>query len=338
MLGTVGVQPRERQAVPPRELDELSSLPGRMRPDDLETDARSRLQPLPASRERPEQQVAERGVLEQERSQLLTLDGDVAHRRCHFGREEDGLPREQVRLPEEAARAVAVDLRAGLVEDGRLALDDRNQRIAAVTDPKEDVADLSAPLLAVLGKQGQLSRREHRRPGCHGRRLFPPAATRPPSPRAGAKAEAFATGSPGPRALGGRRGCGRRSRRATGVVGLDSVAVSAAEIDEYLRGIGEPKRATLEALRRTILEIVPDAEQVISYRVPAFRVSGQTVAGFAAFQRHLSYLPFSGSVLSQLTDALAGYEMTKSALHFPVDRPLPKALVRRLIAVRLGEL
>ena len=62
------------------------------------------------------------------------------------------------------------------------------------------------------------------------------------------------------------------------------------------------------------------------------------MAGFAAFQRHLSYLPFSGSVLSQLTDALAGYEMTKSALHFPVDRPLPKALVRRLIAVRLGEL
>ena len=138
--------------------------------------------------------------------------------------------------------------------------------------------------------------------------------------------------------MGRRRGCGRRSRRATGVVGLDSVAVSAAEIDEYLRGIGEPKRATLEALRRTILEIVPDAEQVISYRVPAFRVGGQTVAGFAAFQRHLSYLPCSGSVLSQLTDALAGYEMTKSALHFPVDRPLPKALVRRLIAVRLGEL
>ena len=114
--------------------------------------------------------------------------------------------------------------------------------------------------------------------------------------------------------------------------------MSAAEIDEYLRGIEEPKRATLEALRRTILEIVPDAEQVISYRVPAFRVGGKTVAGFAAFQRHLSYLPFSGSVLSHLTDALAGYETTKSALHFPVDRPLPKALVRRLIAVRLGEL
>ena len=114
--------------------------------------------------------------------------------------------------------------------------------------------------------------------------------------------------------------------------------MSAEEVDEYLGGIEEPKRTTLEALRHTILEIVPDAEQVISYRVPAFRVGGQTVAGFAAFRQHLSYLPFSGSVLSQLTDELSGYTTTKSALHFPVDRPLPKALVKRLIAVRLGEL
>jgi uncharacterized protein YdhG (YjbR/CyaY superfamily) len=112
--------------------------------------------------------------------------------------------------------------------------------------------------------------------------------------------------------------------------------MSAEEVDEYLRGIDEPKRSTLQALRRTILEIVPEAEEVISYRVPAFRVRGKTVAGFAAFQNHLSYLPFSGSVLPQLGDELAGYTMTKSALHFPVDRPLPKALVRKLIAARLG--
>jgi uncharacterized protein YdhG (YjbR/CyaY superfamily) len=91
-------------------------------------------------------------------------------------------------------------------------------------------------------------------------------------------------------------------------------------------------------LRRTILEIVPDAEQVISYRVPAFRVARKTVAGFAAFTDHLSYLPFSGSVLPQLSDQLKGYTMTKSALHFPVDRPLPKTLVKKLIAVRLREI
>lgn len=114
--------------------------------------------------------------------------------------------------------------------------------------------------------------------------------------------------------------------------------MSAEEVDEYLQGVDEPKRSTLQALRRTILEMVPDAEQVISYRVPAFRVSGKTIAGFAAFKDHLSYLPFSGSVLGQLADELKGYTMTKSSLHFPVDRPLPKQLVQKLLAMRLGEL
>ena len=114
--------------------------------------------------------------------------------------------------------------------------------------------------------------------------------------------------------------------------------MSAAEIDEYLRAVDEPKRGTLQALRRTILEIVPDAEQGISYRVPAFRTQGNVVAGFAAFKDHLSYLPFSGSVLGQLGDELREYTMTKSALHFPVDRPLPKKIVERLIAVRLAEM
>jgi uncharacterized protein YdhG (YjbR/CyaY superfamily) len=114
--------------------------------------------------------------------------------------------------------------------------------------------------------------------------------------------------------------------------------VSSEEVDEYLRGLDEPKRSTLQALRGTILEIVPDAEQVISYRVPVFRVRGKTVAGFAAFKDHLSYLPFSGSVLGQLADELKGYTTTKSSLHFPVDRPLPRSVVRNLIAVRLAEL
>ena len=113
--------------------------------------------------------------------------------------------------------------------------------------------------------------------------------------------------------------------------------MAVADVDEYLRGLEEPKRGTLQALRGTILEIVPDAEQVISYGMPAFRVNGKTVAGFAAFKAHLSYLPFSGSVLSQLAHELQGYTMTKSALHFAVDESLPKALVEKLIAVRLAE-
>lgn len=113
--------------------------------------------------------------------------------------------------------------------------------------------------------------------------------------------------------------------------------MSVKEVDDYLSGIEEPKRSTLQTLRRTILEIIPDAEEMISYGVPAFRVGGSTIAGFAAFKEHLSYLPFSGSVLPPLADELAGYTMTKSALHFAVDRPLPKLLVKKLIALRLAE-
>jgi len=113
--------------------------------------------------------------------------------------------------------------------------------------------------------------------------------------------------------------------------------MSAEDVDGYLQRIDEPKRSTLQTLRETILEILPDAEQVISYSVPAFRVEGRTVAGFAAFRNHLSYLPFSGSVLAHMADELQGYTMTKSALHFPIDRPLPTALVKKLIAARLAE-
>ena len=114
--------------------------------------------------------------------------------------------------------------------------------------------------------------------------------------------------------------------------------MSARDVDDYLLRLDEPKRSTLAAVRRTILEIIPEAEQVISYRVPAFRVDGATVAGFAAFTNHLSYLPFSGSVLPALADQLTDYTMTKSALHFAVDRPLPKSILETLIRARLEEL
>jgi uncharacterized protein YdhG (YjbR/CyaY superfamily) len=114
--------------------------------------------------------------------------------------------------------------------------------------------------------------------------------------------------------------------------------VSGDQIDDYLAKVEEPKRSTLERLRRTILVIVPEAQECISYQVPAFRFGGEVIAGFAAFKNHLSYLPFSGSVLNQLSVELEGYDKTLSALHFPVDRPLPEALVKKLINVRLREL
>ena len=113
--------------------------------------------------------------------------------------------------------------------------------------------------------------------------------------------------------------------------------MSVSEIDEYLDGLSDLKRSTLTRLRRDILAVVPDAEQCISYAVPGFKVNGKTIAGFAAFKNHLSYLPHSGSVFPELAEELAGYEKSSGALRFPVDQPLSPALVEKLIAVRLRQ-
>ncbi len=113
--------------------------------------------------------------------------------------------------------------------------------------------------------------------------------------------------------------------------------MSAIEIDDYLQHLDEPKRSTLSQLRRDILAVVPDAEQCISYALPGFKVDGKTIAGFAAFKNHLSYLPHSGSVFPELADELTGYRRSSGSLHFPVDQPLPLELVEKLISVRLRQ-
>ena len=91
------------------------------------------------------------------------------------------------------------------------------------------------------------------------------------------------------------------------------------------------------ALRHTILTIIPEAEQCISYAMPTFKVRGKAIAGFAAFKNHLSYFPHSGSVIPELGRELAQYKASKGTLQFPIDQPLPKAIVEKLVAVRLRQ-
>ena len=108
-------------------------------------------------------------------------------------------------------------------------------------------------------------------------------------------------------------------------------------IDEYLATVSAEKRAALEKLRKTIRSIVPTAEECISYGIPAFRLDGAVVAGFCATTKGCSYFPFSGSTLRALSDELAGYDKTKSSLHFQPDEPLPVSLVRKLLGARIAE-
>jgi len=113
--------------------------------------------------------------------------------------------------------------------------------------------------------------------------------------------------------------------------------VSGEEVDAYLAVLEEPKQSTLRALRQTILAIIPEAEQCISYAMPTFKIRGKAIAGFAAFKNHLSYLPHSGSVIPELQSDLTQYTATKGSLRFPIDQPLPKAIVEKLVAVRMRQ-
>lgn len=108
-------------------------------------------------------------------------------------------------------------------------------------------------------------------------------------------------------------------------------------IDEYLGTVPKDRREALEDLRTKIRSVVPGAQECISYRVPAFRLDGEVIAGFCATSKGCSYLPFSGSTLKGLARDLRRYDQTKGSLHFSPDEPLPIELVRKLIRARINE-
>ena len=110
-----------------------------------------------------------------------------------------------------------------------------------------------------------------------------------------------------------------------------------SEVDAYLAALPDDQRVALQRLRVTILSIIPNAEEVMSYGMPGYRIDGEVVAGYAAFRHHLSYFPHSGSVLAECSDDVADYEQTKSSLHFSAAQPLPKTLVRKLIRARRAQ-
>ncbi len=114
--------------------------------------------------------------------------------------------------------------------------------------------------------------------------------------------------------------------------------VKATTIDEYLAPLSGDRRTALENLRRTIRSIVPEADECISYQIPAFRLPGGVIAGFCARAEGCSYFPFSGTTFRTLAKEIARYEHTKSSLHFEAVAGLPTSLVRKLLNARVAEL
>jgi uncharacterized protein YdhG (YjbR/CyaY superfamily) len=107
-------------------------------------------------------------------------------------------------------------------------------------------------------------------------------------------------------------------------------------IDEYLARVNPDQRAALEHLRQIIHSAAPQAEECISYQICAFRQNGMLV-GFGATANHCAFYLMSGKTVAHFKDDLKGYDTSKGTIRFQPERPLPAALVRKLVKARLKE-
>jgi uncharacterized protein YdhG (YjbR/CyaY superfamily) len=111
-----------------------------------------------------------------------------------------------------------------------------------------------------------------------------------------------------------------------------------AAVDAYLARVPEPARSTLQKVRATIRSAVPkDTPEILSYGMPAFRYKGRALVAYAAFKDHCSFFPMQASLIDELKDELKPYRTSKGTLQFRLDKPLPAALVKRMVKARLAE-
>src|SRR5512144_864922 len=107
-------------------------------------------------------------------------------------------------------------------------------------------------------------------------------------------------------------------------------------IDEYLAPLSTENRAALEKLRRAIKSAAPEAEECISYRIPAFRLGGRLLVGFGAAANHCAFYPGAHPVKAH-KEELKAYDTSKGTIRFRADSPLPASLVRKLVKTRIAE-
>jgi uncharacterized protein YdhG (YjbR/CyaY superfamily) len=115
-----------------------------------------------------------------------------------------------------------------------------------------------------------------------------------------------------------------------------SMAGSAANVDEYLAQQPVVVQQTLAKMRKIIKAAVPAAEEVISYQIPTYKLNGP-VAAFAGFKNHCSYFAMSHGVMTALAEELKPYDTSGVTIRFPVDKPLPATLIKKLIAEKMKE-
>lgn len=108
-------------------------------------------------------------------------------------------------------------------------------------------------------------------------------------------------------------------------------------VDEYLAKVPEPAASTLKHIRKVIQSVVPkETTEGISYGIPMFKFHGMLV-GYAAFKEHCSLFPTGSGVLDQFAKELAGHRTSKGTIQFPPDKPLPDALIKKIVRARVRE-
>lgn len=135
-----------------------------------------------------------------------------------------------------------------------------------------------------------------------------------------------------------RQHAGQRSRQVKDPAAASLPDVPKDAITEHLRGFPPPQRAALEAVRATIRSVLPQAVEGLAWGMPTFRIDGEAVVCYEGFRRHNSLFPMSGTVVAELGDALAGFDVTKGTIHFPLETPFPARLLRRVIALRVDDI
>jgi uncharacterized protein YdhG (YjbR/CyaY superfamily) len=107
--------------------------------------------------------------------------------------------------------------------------------------------------------------------------------------------------------------------------------IGRAEVEAYIARVPEPGRTTLEKMRALISAAAPgEATEQLSYRIPAFHFKGALLS-YAAFKDHCSLFPMGARAIEELAEELEGYRVSKSTIHFPLDKPLPKALITKIV-------
>ena len=109
---------------------------------------------------------------------------------------------------------------------------------------------------------------------------------------------------------------------------------TAATVDDYLAEVSPEARATLEKLRQTIKAVVPGAVEVISYQIPTFKLDGRMLVSYAAFKNHCSFFPGAAPIKAH-EDELKSYQTSKGTIRFATGKPLPAALVKKLVKTRI---